>query len=674
MFSRPVDRFLLAYALPAVFGLILRPAWCVPISSSEEINWIRHTVPLPKSIRITGKVTVPRRSVEVIAPPEHNIVVEQAVDELNQLFGGPCSGLRAFTVRLELGEPDSGELVGLKNSSQAYLIIPAGETELRLVALAPPGLYYAAKTLQQLVAAGRAGDKLNMPVVAVKDWPDLEDRGLWGSDNFANIAWLADRKMNWMEQISDQFVDIKTGKPIARLKGEREPLITEAPRRAVKFVPVVLHLEQSSNKGPIQYYPQIKGKSLHHGVMCYSQPKTVEIISEWIAQLASLPHVEEVDVWMSENLGQAKGCQCRFCAAKLVDPMVLEARAVVKAWRMAQQRLGRPIGLRLLTSEATEDFNTTIISELPPEVKIIYYHSLKTYTCDKRPMMPEYLVEFAQRGRWVATCPNVSAIVGYVQPFESAQFVRYRAYELVSKGAGGVLGYATPLIRVCRYNVEALAEYTWNLKGRSTREFALSWAVRNGIGDPEKFADFREIIGPVEWHYNGGDWPMRALHKRLVPPLEQMLKQGLLPPFGYYTDGFVKCPFGAYSAPSLLKKDVESAKRAVALAREIGLEEFIQESLVAQGYVTALDALYELSKIIQGGKIAPQDRSRARGYFQAYVDGFRQSIDALIRWNAVFFPPDRDGRPAEKPKPAVECEQLVARMIKTAAELGIEVE
>ncbi len=33
---------------------------------------------------------------------------------------------------------------------------------------------------------------------------------------------------------------------------------------------------------------------------------------------------------------------------------VLEARAIVKAWRMAQQKLGRQIGLRILTSEATD--------------------------------------------------------------------------------------------------------------------------------------------------------------------------------------------------------------------------------------------------------------------------------------------------------------------------------
>ncbi|MGC8862532.1 MAG: hypothetical protein ACP5R5_07125 [Armatimonadota bacterium] len=671
------SRFLMCLTLAGVMLSLCCPCpasvLCEPISQCEEIDWIRYTVPLPKSIHITGKALVSKGSVSVIAPPGQDLVVDQAVDELNWLLGGPCTGQPEFTIRLELGGPESAKLRTLKNSNQAYSIVPAGESELRLSALAPPGLYYAAKTLQQLAAARSTADRLFIPILSVTDWPDLEDRGLWGSDNFANIEWLADRKMNWMEQISDQFVDMKTGEPVARLKGDREPLITQAPQRAIKFVPVILHLEQSSNKGPIQRYPQIKGKSLHQGVMCYSQPKTVEIISEWIAQLASLPHVDEVDVWMSENLGGVKGCQCRLCAAKQVDPMVLEARAIVRAWRMAQSRLGRQIGLRLLTSEATEDFNTTIISELPPEVKVIYYHSLKTYTCDKRPMMPDYLVEFAKHGRWIATCPNVSAIVGYVQPFESAQFVRYRAAELVRNGAGGVLGYATPLIRVCRYNVEALAEYTWNLNGRSTREFAFSWAVRNGIKDPEKFADFREIIGPIEWHYNGGDWPMRALHRRLVPSLEEMLKRGLLPPFGYYIDGFVKCPFGAYSAPSQLKKDVESAEKALALAREIGIEEFIQESRVAQGYIVALDALYELSKIVHDGRIAPEDKPAAQKYFQAYVDGFRQSIDALTKWNALFFPPEPGSRAVEKPKPAAECEILVERMIKTASELGVVV-
>lgn len=649
----------------------------VRVDAVEQTHWIRYTVPLPKSIEIAKKVVVPRSSVRLVAPKDKGIVVDQAVKELNELLGGGSGVGGAFTIALELGGEDAKPLKDLKNCEQAYLVFPDGNDRLKLVALEPAGMYYAAKTLQQLLSAKATADRVEIPLVNIIDWPDIEDRGLWGSDNHEQLRWLADRKMNWMEQISDQGVDLQTKQPYARLKGGRETLIEEAPLYAIKPVPVILHLEQSSNKGPRQVFPRIRGVSEHGGVMCYSQPRTVRIIAEWIAQLASLPHVQEVDVWMTENLGwkdemPVKGCQCRLCVRKKVDPMVLEARAVLQAREMAEKKLGKKIGIRLLSSEATEDHNVQILSELPEDVKFVYYHSLNTYSSDKRPMMPKYLAEAAKNGRWVATCPNVAAIVGYVQPFESAQFVRYRATELVNGHASGILGYATPRVEVVRYNTEALAEYTWNLKGRSTREFAYSWAVRNGIKDPEKFADFRELIGPVHWRYNGGDWPMRATHKRLVPPLEQMLIQGKLPPFGHYIDGFVKCPFGAWSGPDQLRRDVRASAEAVKMAEEMGVEEFILESRIAQGYINALDALYELQGVIQDGKIAPDRKAEAAGLFQTYVNGFRQSIEALPKWEKLMLRPENYH--GGEPKPARESTELVDRMIAAARDLGIEVQ
>jgi hypothetical protein len=648
------------------------------VSGDEEQNWVRYTVPLPKSISIPEKVVVSKSQVVVSAEALDDIVVKQAAEELAGLFGTKPertvqTALGAhFVISLRLGGPEATGLEKLKNSEQAYYIKSFAPDRIQLIALKPAGLYYASKTLQQLVAAKIQGDQVEMPLVAVTDWPDIQDRGLWGSDCHEELPWLADRKLNWMEQISNQYVDMKTGKPVATIKEGREPLLTVGPQRAIKFLPVVLHLEQSSGKGPIAYYPYIKGKSEHHGAMCYSQPKTIEIIASWIEQLASLPHVEEVDVWQSENLGGKIGCQCGKCKATGVNPMVLEARAIVKAWRMAQQKLGRNFGIRILTSEATYDYEEQILSELPKEVKVIFYHSLLSYTCDKRPMMPDFLVKAAKEGRWVATCPNISAIVGYEQPFESAQFARYRALELVRNNAQGILAYATPRVRMCRYNVEAMAEYTWNLKGRSTHEFAYSWAVRNGVKDPEKFAEFRETVGPVEWSYNGGDWPMRAwFDHRLKPSLEGMLIEGRLPKFGYYTDTFVKCPFGAYSSPELLKKDLAASERAIKLAEEMGVDEYIQESRVAHGYISALDALYELSTLIKDQKVPAENKDKATHYAQVYVDGFREAIPADIKWASIKMPGVFDEKSV--PKPTKESQQLINRMIATAKKLGIEV-
>jgi hypothetical protein len=43
----------------------------------------------------------------------------------------------------------------------------------------------------------------------------------------------------------------------------------------------------------------------------------------------------------------------------------------------------------------------------------------------------------------------------------------------------------------------------WNAKGRSEREFALAWATRKGLENPEEIACWMEMMGPVSWNVYG---------------------------------------------------------------------------------------------------------------------------------------------------------------------------
>lgn len=659
-------------AVVAALALSTAAAWCVQTSNltkDEQQNWIRYTVPLPKSISIADKVVLPKGSVAVDGDDSSVVLVAQAAKELYEVLGGKPAGEPAFTIKIVVGGyGDSESLAGLKNWDQAYRIFPSGKNQLKLVGRTTTGAYYAAKTLCQLISAKATADKVEIPLVTVTDWPDIADRGLWGSDNFAALKWLGDRKMNYMEQISASGV-YDNGTPWAKVKGQREPLYEEGYLYGINFVPVILHLEQSSGDG-IKLWPYIKGKSGHNGVLCYSQPKVPWIIAKWMVDLVNVPHVTEIDVWMSENLHGDVGCTCDLCRATGVDPEVLEARAIVNAWRQAQQMTGRRFGLRILTSETTEAANPAILKELPKDVKMIYYHSLRTYTCDKRPQLPQCLVDWAKNGGYVATCPNLSAIVLMPQPFESAQFAHYRAKELVDTSSSGLLGYATPRVHFARYNVEAFAEYTWNLNGRSTREFAASWAVRNGIKDPDKFAEFRELIGPVEWDVNASELMLRGDHKRLTPSLAGMLKDGRLPGFGYYIDGFVKAPFGGFANAKQLGQDVEAADKAFKLAQEIGVEEFIQETRVNQGFIRALQEIHLLQNFIKNGKIADDVKPEAQRHFQSYVDSLRLSIDALPKWEATV---SQIPNSKYTNAPVETCNKLIKSMAETAADLGCPV-
>jgi hypothetical protein len=308
------------------------------------------------------------------------------------------------------------------------------------------------------------------------------------------------------------------------------------------------------------------------------------------------------------------------------------------------------------------------LQELPPEVKLWYYHSLFTYNTSETPMLRKYLPDAVKAGHWVGVCPNVTAFVNFTHPFTGAGFIHYRMNEFVDKGMSGLIAYATPRVHYSRFNVEAAAEWTWNARGRTPREFALSWAVRRGLKDPEKFAAWSETLGPVAWDVYGSDWPSGEMRNTPAPVAER-LRWGDFGGLGTNLWGVYRSPWGDIKNLQQLDTDVSRANRAVALARELGDEGFVQESLVVQGYIQSLKALYELREIIKpGGKVAPDRRDEANKYFKRYADALKQAADSLPKWEAtVRKQGDSSGFTA---KPVDVIRGMVEQMQKLQAELG----
>lgn len=646
------------------------PPTAVPVQAPEAKAWIRYTVPLPKQIEIKARIVVPAAKVRIEAPTDADMVVKQAIKELRERIGRKDEAANppdaAFTLFLKVGGEEAAGLKNYKNAEQAYQVTPDPEgAALKLTGLTSRGLYYAAKTVQQLLKVDAASGQVEIPLARVIDWPDVEKRGLWGSDNYAHLRWLADRKMNIVEQISEIRVD-GNGKAFARLKGGREPMVEEGPRYAVEPVPVILHLEQVSNKGVFRAFPQLKAQGGQEGAICYSKPEIVPIIADWIVELGSLPGVSEVDVWMAENMHQKGGCRCAECSKE--ERSILELRAILAAWKKARERLPN-VTIFVLTSEETENSNPRILKELPPEVKLWYYHSLLTYNSSETPMLRRYLADAAKAGHWVGVCPNVTAFVNFAHPFTGAGFIHYRMNEFVDKGMSGLIGYATPRVDYSYFNVEAAAEWTWNAKGRTPREFALSWAVRQGMKQPEKLAEWSETIGPVAWDIYGSQWPMGEMRHQ-PPPVAERLRKGEFGGLGSNLWGVYRSPWGDIKTIQELDKDVVGADMAVDLARALGDEAFVQESLVVQGYIRSLKALYELREIIKpAGTVPLERRADARKYFKMYTDGLEQAAAALPKWEATVR--GRSGREGATGKPVGVIRESVQQMKKLQEELGL---
>jgi hypothetical protein len=640
-----------------------------PVSQKDSAQWQQYLVPLPKQVAINRKITLPMAEIAVIGPDGKNPVLAQAQKELHELLGQtdhPTDDKHAtFTIALQLLMSGTSDLTGLKNSDQAYHIAPSPSNSpaaLTITAIHPTGLYYGTKTLIQLMRPRIKDGQVDIPLARITDWPDMEDRGLWGADNYDHIVWMSDRKLNIVEQISDIGID-ENGKTYARLKGGREPMVTLGPSHAVQPVPAILHLEQISGKGVFRAHPELKGQGGQEGCICYSKPGFVDVLADWIVALCQLPGVDDVDVWMAENLHGEGGCKCDEC--KKTDRSVLEARVIAAAYAKARQRVPR-LTLRILTSEETEGANTDVFKALPPDIRIWYYHSLLSYSAGEEPMVRGYLRDFARQGRWVGMCPNVVPVVHFAEPDAVPQFVHYRMNEFVDAGLSGLIGYATPRAYYGFFSVEATAEWSWNAKGRSPREFATSWAVRQGFGDPELFADYVDAFGPVAWDCYGSDWPNGE--QREMVRVAKKLKDGDLSDLGFVLWGVYRSPWGDIKNVDQLNRDVELADKAVAIAQRLNKDEFIHGSLIVQGYIRSLKALHELRQVVKAGKVDEDKKPLARKHFKAYIDSLNQSAVNLPAWEATL--------PMRKPdenftkRPCDTIAQMIAEMKKVAADAG----
>jgi hypothetical protein len=640
----------------------------VAVSSEEAQSWIRYTVPLPKSIEISAKVTLPKSQVALDLPKADDIVTAQMGKELFEALGrvpGSQLAAPAFSITLQLGGSEAEKLRSLKNSDQAYCIAPEpGDKGLKIAALTPVGLYYGAKTLQQLIKPYATGDSLTIPLMTVTDWPDLEDRGTWGSNNYEWLRWFGDRKLNIVEQITARSVD-KDGKGHSELKSGRESMITEGPKYGIRAVPAVLHLEQVAGCA-YDVYPNLKPKGEKARGFCYSQPQVVDIIADWVADLGSLPNVYGVDVWMAENLHGEGGCQCDEC--KKTDRSLLEARTIFKAWKKAEEKLGRKIQLYILTSEETVKSNPAILAEMPEGVRFWYYQWL-TYNTSHAPMIKDYMVDAAKRGQWIGCVPNLDSMTHFLEPFTGADFIHARMNEFVDKGLKGLLGYVTPLVHYNFFNLEAAAEWSWNSKGRTPKEFSLSYAIRQGFKDPQKWAEWAQTVGPVEWDIYGSEWTSGA--QRGIPdPVAKSLLEGKLPKLGTVAWDCFWIPFGDIKSVKQLDDDVAAAAKALEMSKQMGTPQYYFESLTADGYIKSLKALYELGRIVKNGAVAERNREAARKYFRMYDDGLKQAGDAMPKWEVEV---DINHKYEGFTDKAVRMsKQLRDEMAATAAKLGVD--
>jgi hypothetical protein len=603
---------------------------CTP---QEQTGWLRWLIPMPKEIAIESAVDVPPGAVHVVVAGPSSDSIGTAADELREALGGKAAaGTAQFTILLgvcdaagRLGNvsvPDAARLATLPNAEQAYLIRPLGENRLVLASHDLRGVYYAAQTLRQLLERTHEGPRISIPLLSVTDWPDLAERGLWGGSAEHDIVWMAHHKMNLIESHSKLTMTADAhGQATANAQQ-----IDLAQRHALKFVPIITHLNGLAQTGLYTAYPQLRGQgaraahATHKELVapCCSEPRFTEVLADWMVALASQRGVTEICVWLSELERQA--CQCPRCLAAGTSQYALEARCLVNAYRMAQKQ--QPdFKLRILLTQGSYDTNDKVLAEVPSDVRVIYYDGGRTYDSSRNPMIYPLLEQYVARGGWLGCYPQLTASWRIVCPWSGPQFIRCRMNEFVDKKLQCVCGYATPDSRLYEFNILAAAEWSWNAKGRDEREFAAAWAQRRGL-PVDDAAQWAVSLGPVGWDVYGSG----------VPSPEFLGRASMLIARRWKLE-FGKGLLRYFPSPEHIDTDRAVCRKALAIARRLNDPLLISETQTIDTYLRMIGAIATIARLTSEAKIPTYDRrveiQRALGDLCITSS---ENVEALQEW------------------------------------------
>ena len=621
-------------------------------------DWINNLLPLPQEISIDTWVSCAPAAVSVRTRPDAGEIEQQAATELRQLFAdrtGVEPDGNDFEILLgvvdENGTLDSttvdvSPLDDVPNRKQAYLIQPEGNARLILSALDGRGVYYAAQTLIQLLERTVSSESVSLPLATVRDWPDIEERGLWNFPDAAEwVPWMASLKLNYGKMSDTRLTTIERDRPnSAEIEVD---LLRSAARRAFNYVPYILHLNFLHDWGLFEAYPELAGKGdgalagryfahkqgNQHRAPCASQPKLVEILAEWMESIAAQGG-EDISCWLTERPAQ---CGCESCTA--VGQFVLEARAFTAAWRKARERFPE-LEIRLFLSTTTSERDHQVVAEAPPEIKIERCCAgwLERFPHHPRDLIANPLLDrSAAEGRWVASYDVPIGAYGRVDtpefkvPERSAHRIRDHVEQLSARrysGAYGMLAWQTLARKTCDFNIAALAEWSWNGNGRNEKGFATAWAQRSGFSDPERVGRWAALLGPIEFAVYDSDFPFCYSWSQAIEMVDRrerpMLGEGM---FRYYLDA----------------EDFERKKSVCADAMTLVSDEecanLAHETDVVRTYVGLAQNIYEVAETVATADIsATSTQTRLLDAVSALEQSGADNAAAIRTWRTGLGP------------------------------------
>ncbi len=643
------------------------------LSPAERQAWVRHLLPLPHEISLTGKKIIDPREISIVLRSGAGPCEKQAAKELSDLFVEKAGVSPAGTgFRIVMGVLDSrgavagvtvkdaGRLKTLPNADQAYLIRSEGN-RIILAGLTEKGVYYAANTLRQFMNPYLNKSAAVIPVVAVTDWPDLNERGVW---NFPNpdawIPWMSSVKLNW----GNMFITVD---PIRRGEKNHAPidrkLLLEGRARAFNYLPEILHLNFLAPYGLYRAYPELAGhgegalagryfahkEGDQHRAPCASNPLLAGILAEWMSDIYS-QGAEEITCWLTERPAQ---CGCPACTAE--GQFVWEARAFVNAWNEARKTCPG-LKIRLFISTTTDERYHRVLAETPPEVRIerCCATTFERVRHAPRDLFANPLFDsHAAAGRWIATYDVPLTANGNVDtpefkvPQSSPHRIRHYLRQKIERrwsAAYGMMAWGNATVRrsidpagirdhdpddmarrICGMDIMALAEWSWNLDGRSEREFAAAWATREGMEHPDAVAEWAEIMGPIEFDVYDSGFPTcysqggaAALVKERKRPV---LGEGM---------------FRYYASPLEFDRKIAAGEKALAIAKGFSQPDLANETSVVLSYIRLARHIYETADRVSRDDLRTiESQDALRETLKKLEAAGAENTEAIKRWRGA---------------------------------------
>jgi hypothetical protein len=211
--------------------------------------------------------------------------------------------------------------------------------------------------------------------------------------------------------------------------------------------------------------------------------------------------------------------------------------------------------------------------------------------------------------------------------------------EFVAKKLSSMIGYATPSNRYYEFNIAAAAEWSWSVKGRSLGEFAEAYAVRRGIPQPGRFAEWAQRIGEIGWKLAGS----RSVEKLIFGAGGQAFINGQIQP-GDFLKTLENLKFGGdLFAEFVDEKDfretIVQARLALRTAQEIGDSQVMCESESVLNLMEFLASLKELAGLWQSS--GQPDKDRLGTALQKMDIAAKRLTAAGYRWGMLVNPRPR---------------------------------